>query len=424
MKQYAESDTGWVINMKIWKKKGIGKYILSSIVVMIVTMLLVSVVSYYQYRDYEKKTRLVIVNLIGTMEQQMPQLPEEEWIALLNTTQMNEQGNQLLEQYGITEDMSVIAAMENEKIRGIVLIGVSTGASGILLLLLFFCYIRKRDQRISELTTYMKQVAKREYHLALTENTEDELSHLQNELYKITVMLKESSEHERRQREAVTESVSDISHQLKTPMTSIQILLDNLLEDKDMEEPVRLRFLEEIARQMEGMRWLIGALLKLSRLDADVVDFKHEKICVGDMIEEIRQKLEVLAEVREVQLMMDGNVQAVIMGDYQWNCEALMNIMKNAIEHSRPQGVVTIAVEENDVYTKITVADEGEGIAGEDLKHIFDRFYRASNASKDSVGIGLAMAKSIIEKQEGYISVESKEGEGTVFTIKYMKIVF
>lgn len=410
--------------MGIWKNKGFWKYAGLSAVILFIAMVLVSLFTWQQCRSYEKQMRTSVGSLLGTIKEQYPDIREEELIAVLNQKETDSHGEKLLEQYGITGEVSVIAALEQKKREIVLAAGLGVLAAGGVLLMLFFLFLRGRERRLAELTEYMGRVSRHDYSLALNENSEDGLSHLQNELYKITVMLKEAAERDRHQREAVQESVSDISHQLKTPMTSVQILLDNLLEDKEMEASVRFRFLEEISRQIEGVNWLIGALLKLSRLDADVVEFAHERIRITDMMEEICQKLAVLAEVKEVTLLVQGKKNAFIWGDYQWNTEALMNIVKNAIEHSKSGTAVTISIAENDVYTEITVRDCGEGIAPEDAKHIFERFYRAGNAAKDSVGIGLAMAKAIIEKQGGYIMVDSKEGEGTTFTMRYMKLFF
>ena len=403
------------------KKKGFWGWVRMCVLITIAAALLAAFFAWLQCRSYEKQMRSSIGSLLAEVVKQYPDIREEELIAVLNRETAGSDGEKLLNQYGITKEVAVIAAMEREKRKTSFAAGLGALAAGALLLLAFYLYIRERERRLSELTGYMRKLSRRDYNLALIENSEDELSHLQNELYKVTVMLKEAAERDRLQRQAVQESVSDISHQLKTPLTSVQILLDNLMEDGEMEEQMRFRFLKEISRQMEGVNWLIGALLKLSRLEADVVEFAHERILVADMMEIICQKLAVLAEVKEVELILRGKTKVFIWGDLQWNTEALLNIVKNAIEHSRSHTAVTITVAENDVYTEVVISDCGEGIAPEEIKHIFDRFYRAGNAAKDSVGIGLAMAKAIIEKQGGYIMADSKEGEGTTFTIKYMK---
>lgn len=404
------------------KRKGFWRWAGISAVLLVIAMTLTAYFTWRQCRSYERQVRASIGSLLGSVARQYPDIREEELISVLNQEEVDADGEKLLAQYGITQKVAVIAALEREEQRMVFVALGGVLLAGGCLLAIFFLFLRSREKRLSELTEYMRRVSRRDYSLALTENSEDELSHLQNELYKITVMLKETSEREKAQREAIQESVSDISHQLKTPLTSVQILLDNLLEDAGMEESVRARFLEEISRQTEGISFLIGALLKLSRLDADVVEFAHERIRVADMLGEICRKLTVLAEVKEVTLLVQGKKDAFIWGDYQWNMEALMNIVKNAVEHSRNGTAVTISISENDVYTEIKVRDCGEGIAGEDVKHIFERFYRARNAAGDSVGIGLALAKTIIGKQGGYIMVDSKEGEGTTFTVKYMKL--
>lgn len=404
------------------KKKGFWSCVRISVLIILAASLLVIFFTWQQCRSYEKQMRSSIGSLLEEVIKQYPDIREEELIAVLNRETADLDGEKLLNQYGITEEVAVIAAMEREKQKTALAAGLGVAAAGILLLLVFFLYIKGRERRLSEMTEYMRRLSRRDYNLALLENSEDELSHLQNELYKVTVMLKEAAERDRTQREAIQESVSDISHQLKTPLTSVQILLDNLMEDGEMEEQMRFRFLKEISRQIDGVNWLIGALLKLSRLEADVVEFERKRIRVADMMDKICRKLAVLAEVREVELIVQGEKKVFIWGDLQWNTEALTNVVKNAIEHSRSHTAVTITIAENDVYTEIAVSDCGEGIASEEIKHIFDRFYRAGNAAKDSVGIGLAMAKAIIEKQGGYIMVDSKEGEGTTFTIKYMKL--
>ena len=398
--------------------------LLIGILILAVSMSVAALAGRRAFVDYEKEVRSGITALLGAVKEQYPDVREEELISILNGNSKQAQGEKVLRQYGITDDIMVFAVAERSERQILVTVSGCVAAAGLLLMLLFFLFWRRREKRLEKLTEYIRRVQRRDYSLALSENSEDELSHLQNELYKLTVMLKEGMEREKRQREAVSDAVSDISHQIKTPMTSMQIMTDNLLESRDMPQELRVRFLREIARQIEGVNWLVQTLLRLSRLDADVVEFERDRICAADLAEAVCERLAVFAEVREVSLAVTGDTGAYIFADESWSEEALANIVKNAIEHSRAGQTVTIHIEENDVYTKIEVKDTGEGIAPEDIRHIFDRFYRAKNASPDSVGIGLAMAKTIVEKQGGYIMADSKEGKGTVFTIKYMKLFF
>ena len=268
---------------------------------------------------------------------------------------------------------------------------------------------------------YIQKVSRRDYSINIEESSEDELNSLKNSLYKITVMLKEEAENKKIQNEAILSSVSDISHQLKTPLTSIQILLDNIIESKEMDIETRNKFLLEIVRQIKGMNFLILSLLKLSKLEAGIVEFENNLIDVNKLIKEVVNNLEVLAEVKQIDIIINSPNEVKIKGDYNWNKEAIQNIVKNAIEHSNENKKVIIIVEENNVYVSLKVIDEGQGIKKEELKNIFNRFYKTTNSKENSIGIGLALSKSIIERQSGFITVDSEMGKGTTFTIKYIK---
>ena len=188
-----------------------------------------------------------------------------------------------------------------------------------------------------------------------------------------------------------------------------------------MEEETKKQFTHEIRRQIEWMNWLILALLKLSRLDANVEEFHQEKISLEKLIQNVIQNLAIPIEIKNQEIILQGDKNATIIADYKWQLEAITNIVKNAIKHSPENKKIWITLEEKTLFTKILIKDEGPGIEKEDLRHIFERFYKGKQASENSIGIGLALAKTIIEKQNGYISCHSKRGEGTVFEIKYMK---
>ncbi|MDE5893487.1 MAG: HAMP domain-containing histidine kinase, partial [Acetatifactor sp.] len=249
----------------------------------------------------------------------------------------------------------------------------------------------------------------------------DELSGLRNEVYRLTVHLREYAALEQKRRQALADTVANISHQLKTPMTSMTILLDNLIENEEMDQITRHRFLAEVSRQLTGMSWLIATLLKLSRLEAGVVELQREYVEAGQLVEACTARLQTAAEWKEVCLEVQLQPGASLTVDENWTIEALCNIVKNAIEHSPAGSSVQIAVSENEVYTEIRVEDSGTGISGEEREKLFQRFYRGSNAAEDSIGIGLALAKEVVEQQHGHIQVESREGEGTVFSLKFMK---
>ena len=187
-----------------------------------------------------------------------------------------------------------------------------------------------------------------------------------------------------------------------------------------MDENTKQAFIYEISRQIEWINWLIISLLKLSKLDSGTVEFTTKEIDVGNLINDVIKKLSIPIEIKNQNIIVNDNA-AKFTGDYNWQLEAITNIVKNAIEHTPENKNIYINYEENNIYTKITIRDEGNGIDSNDIKHIFERFYKCKNSSENSVGIGLALSKAIIEKDNGYITCFSKVNEGTVFEIKYMK---
>lgn len=359
--------------------------------------------------------------IFGAISAQYPDMEHGDWMQYLNATGNEEDGEAFLHQYGILQgDMPILQAQTTQKrfqITGnLVWILICTG-----ILLIFICYQKQRNRKIQELVDYIRKIEHGIYRIEIEENEEGELSRLQNELYKITVMLRESSELAGQQKKALADSVSDISHQLKTPLTSCLVLLDNLSESENMTEETRRRFLSEITGQLTSVSWLVQVLLKLSRLDAGVVELKEEEVSVSALIREAVEKVGLLAEWKQIDIQVMGEEEPFIKGDRHWLEEALVNLIKNAIEHSPEDSEIRIQVEDNQVYTCIHVRDFGSGISYEDQKHIFERFYRSADAGEDSVGIGLALAQEIMKRQNGYLTVESEPGQGTVFYMKFLK---
>jgi len=395
------------------------KYILICVAITIVFSFVMWRNVVHQNKVYEKEINSTLVNIIGLIKEEYPNISDEEIIKILNNEEFSKDGTEVLEKYGVSNEL-VIEKMQDRQakfiIYNIVIIVLCAGS----IVSVFVIYLINRKKKINYLDSYLQKVSNGKYYTELEKESEDELNRLKDSLYKITVMLKEDSESKRLQNEAILNSVANISHQLKTPLTSIQILLDNIIESTDMNENTRKKFTLEILRQVKGMNFLILALLKLSRLDAGVVEFENKEINLKNLVEDIISDLDVVVDIKQINLVKNIK-DTTIIGDYNWNKEAILNIIKNAVEHTREGKNVYIDIDENDVYSKITVSDEGNGIAKKDLKHIFEKFYKATDSDPNSFGIGLALSKSIIEKQNGYISVDSKIGEGTKFIIKYLK---
>lgn len=411
--------------MKIFENKNIKYLILPMIILTITASITITIQTIQQYKAVTITLNEKIAEIMGKISESNPEIDSREIIEILNSaknTEQYEKGQKELSKYGIEIDkINSIKLIENQMKTNLKLNILIIVLFSILWMTIIILYLRKRDKKIKQITNYINQIKNKKYDLNIEENTEDELSNLKNELYKITIMLKEESEISKKDKENLKMSVEDISHQLKTPLTSITIMLDNLKDNPNMEEKTKQKFIFEISKQVEWINWLVISMLKLSKLDANVVQFYDEKINLNKFIGEIIKNLEIPIEVKNQKIIIDGNENVSFIGDYKWQQEAITNIIKNCIEHNANNGTIYINYEENSLFTKITIRDEGEGISKEDLKHIFERFYKGKNSSENSVGIGLALAKNIIEKNNGMINCKSELDKGTEFVIKYMK---
>lgn len=403
--------------MKILKNKKIIIPIIILTIIIIATNILFTV---NELKNNQRITSNVIAGIIGNIEKNYPNVSEEEIISILNSEKEEiEDGKNTLIKYGINiENQNAIGQITNNKLLIINILSIIILVFAILVIL--YIYSRSESKKIKEIEKYIEAINNKNYTLKISENSEDEFSNLSNELYKTTVMLKEQASNSQKSQKTLQTNIEDISHQLKTPLTSISIMLDNIIDNPDMEIETRQKFLHEINRQIEWFNWLVIALLKLSKIDSGTAVFTKKEINVEKIINHVIQNLAIPLEIKQQKIIVNGNSSKFI-GDYNWQLEALTNIVKNCIEHTPNHKNIYIEFEENNFYTKITIRDEGVGIAKEDIKHIFERFYKGKNSSENSIGIGLALSKSIIERDNGYIICTSKEGEGTTFEIKYMK---
>ena len=395
------------------------------ITITICTSIVMSILTVNQYKKIMKIENTKIANILGKIKENYPEVDTKEIIKILNSdtkTSEFKEGKKELLNYGIDiEEVNSIVSIQKQIEDNIKIDLIIIMIFNIIWIIAILMYLGKRNKKLKEIKKYIDEISNRNYQLDIDENSEDELSNLKNELYKITVMLKEESEISKKDKENLKMSVEDISHQLKTPLTSINIMLDNLKNNPDMDENTKQKFIFEISKQVDWINWLVISMLKLSKLDANVVQFYPEKIEVKKLIGEIIKNLEIPIEIKNQNIIIKGDESTTFKGDYKWQQEAITNIVKNCIEHNIDGGTIYISYEENTLFTKIIIKDEGEGMSKEDLKHIFERFYKGQNSSENSVGIGLALAKNIIEKNNGMISCKSELNKGTEFVIKYMK---
>ena len=403
--------------MKILKNKKIIIPIIILTIIIIATNILFTV---NELKNNQRITSNVIAGIIGNIEKNYPNVSEKEIISILNSENEEiEDGKNTLIKYGINiENQNAIGQITNNKLLIINILSIIILVFAILVIL--YIYSRSESKKIKEIEKYIEAINNKNYTLKISENSEDEFSNLSNELYKTTVMLKEQASNSQKSQKTLQTNIEDISHQLKTPLTSISIMLDNIIDNPDMEIETRQKFLHEINRQIEWFNWLVIALLKLSKIDSGTAVFTKKEINVEKILNHVIQNLAIPLDIKQQKIIVNGNSSKFI-GDYNWQLEALTNIVKNCIEHTPNHKNIYIKFEENNFYTKITIRDEGVGIAKEDIKHIFERFYKGKNSSENSIGIGLALSKSIIERDNGYIICSSKEGDGTTFEIKYMK---
>ena len=275
----------------------------------------------------------------------------------------------------------------------------------------------RRYYQLARLSDYLKKINSGKFNLDLQDYAEGEFSILKSEIYKTTVMLRLQAEAVKKEKTALSDAMSDISHQLKTPLTSMLVMTD-LLRDPDLPDPVRREFTDKIKNQLERIQWLLTALLKLAKLDAGTVRFSMSRIHLHALLKKALEPLAIPIELKSQNLIVFQK-NASIVCDMNWTSEALLNILKNCVEHTPEGGQLEVHCNHTPLYTELLIMDNGSGIPPEDLPHIFERFYRGKNAGADSVGIGLAMAKSIITSQGGYVDVSSKPGQGTCFSIKF-----
>lgn len=416
-------------------KQAVKSLLLTGVVLVVGVVVYMSWISWYthKYKNIENTyIRCIIENVIS----QYPDFDMEEVAIILNksyseleSSTTSEEFYSILRKNGITDNTFYIKDMSDIRNVNIIVSTLIIGVMSVLFIICFYIYLRRRKNAIVQLQDYMDKISRGNYELEINDNSEDELSSLKNSLYKIMVYMKEQADSARIKKVMLAQSVSDISHQLKTPLTSTQILLDNLNDNPDMEYATRKKFIYEALNQVNGMSWMIVTMLKLSRIDAGVVEFNNENISINKIVEEAVGNLEVIAEIKNVNIekYIDNHNEnklnksdIYINGDYNWNREALQNIIKNAIEHSNDKGTVKINITDNDVYTAVYITNRGDKLSDQRQKQIFERYYSEAKYEDNSMGIGLPLAKAVIEKQGGYISVESDDEE-TVFIVKYIK---
>jgi len=389
------------------------------IIVWIVVVITFFIISFVDYKSYVRITNNFTNNIISEVVKNYPDVTEEEIIEIINSS--DNEASDILASFGFDiNSMGVLKSINDNFYRNLIINSIVLLIISIVIFLLIFFYDKKEKRELDKIIDYLKELNRGNYDLKIDLNSEGILSILKNEIYTTTVMLREMASREYLDKITLKENLANISHQLKTPLTSISILVDNLC-DEEVDKKTELEFLNDIKRQVDNINYLVIVLLKLSRFDANVITFKKDDINVKKLILECMKNLDVIREVKNINIHVSGANDVEFIGDYKWESEAISNIIKNAIEHTLNDKNIYISFKDKSLYTEIIIEDEGLGMSEKEKNRIFERFYKGSSTNSNNFGIGLSLAKEIITKDNGKIIVKSEVNKGTKFIIRYYK---
>ena len=389
------------------------------IILIILTFVFITisvVISIHQYHVYTINFNNKINSIISKIEKEYPDINESEIIEILNS----KDSSNILPKYGINvEEDSIVLKNDKENKKFIIINTLFVISIILIIVCIFIIYDIRKNKTLKDITKYIEKLNNRNYTLEMESNSEDELSILKNEIYKTTIMLKEAADNSNMDKINLKKTLEDISHQLKTPLTSILIMLDNIIDDPDMDKNIRNDFIHDIKRNIININFLVQSILKLSKFDSNTITFNKQETNISYIVNESIKNVSALCDLKNIKVVIKDSTDSTIICDSKWQIEAITNILKNCIEHSNKDVIINYS--SNSVYSMIEIIDNGEGISKKDINHIFERFYKGENSSKDSIGIGLALSKMIIDEDSGTISVESGS-KGTKFIIKYFKM--
>ncbi len=383
---------------------------------MISGLILVLFLNYFAFISYNREVNIYLSGLVNEIEKYYPNVHEEDIVKLLNTK--NSSSSDTLKRYGFINDNTSYLKKINQVQEKYIIISVSVFfAFNLIWLFMYFCESKKRKQELIYMTDYLKKINKGLYDLEIVNNDEGELSILKNEIYKTTINLKEMYAKEYDERIKIKDNLANISHQLKTPLTSIMLMADTLIEE-DVDKDKQKDFLKDIRSLTENINFLVIAILKLSKFDANVLIFNKDLINVSFLMKKSLENIKLEKSKKNVDVNLSIDESAYFYGDFNWECEAFTNILKNAIECNEENIKIDISARNIGNFLIIEIKDNGIGIPPHDRKHIFERFYKRDNSTRNNFGIGLSLAKEIINKDGGTIRLLDAK-KGAAFKIKF-----
>lgn len=394
------------------------KYLMKSLCVIMFFIILLCLVNKVEYNKYKYNTNQKINGIVAKIQEKYPEIGKEEIIEILNSNNkdnlFNEYGYDINKDSYINQNNEVYIKFNILKIFILLL-------SFMILIYLFVRYYFKRDNEIEKIIKCLEKINQKNYEIDINDVSEDKLSILKHEIYKTTVMLKENTEKANQDKINLKNSLQDISHQLKTPLTSSIIMLDNIIDDLENDIEIKPEFIKKVKKDISKISFLIQSILKLSMFESNTITFIRKEIPVKKIINSSIENIENLCDLKNIKIVVKDRSKNKIYCDYRWQVEALTNILKNAVDYSFNDSIIIVETDKNNTYTQIKIKDFGKGMSEDETLNIFKRFYKGKNSSSDSNGIGLSLAKAIIEKDNGRVIVNSLKGEGTTFSIKYFK---
>lgn len=320
---------------------------------------------------------------------------------------------------GILADIGIGAAVSAVSFSLGIAAGIAALASCIIYTVIHAITNVRRYRAIARLSNSIDRILHGQDEILFTDSREGELAILTSEVTKMTVRLREQTDALAADKVRLTDAISDISHQLRTPLTSMNLTVSLLSED-GLSDERRLRLTRDLSRSLRRIDWLIDALLKISKIDAGTVGFRSERVSVAELIRRAAAPLMIPMELRGQEIRVHADSEEYT-GDMQWSVEAIGNILKNCVEHTPEGGSIEISSTENALFTEIVISDSGAGFTPGDIPHLFERFYRGKNADAASVGIGLALARTVITAQNGTVAASNGKNGGAQFTVRFYK---
>lgn len=289
----------------------------------------------------------------------------------------------------------------------------------IAIIIILIIKMINKERKIKKISQQVNEILFQQKNIYIQNYREGSLSVLESEIVKLVNRLFEQNRILKEDKLLLKQSLEDISHQIKTPLTSLNLILERLKVSEGLDKKKLLKEQQILIHKIE---WLVISLLKLAQLDTNTIHLKKQTVTQKELYEQLIQSFEIQLELKNIQLFFKEDHSSIHHIDISWTIEALSNIFKNCIEHLSDHGVITIEMNDNPLYSEIIIQDNGQGIDNQDLPHLFERFYKGKNATQNSVGIGLALSQMIIEKQKGTLIAENTY-PGAKFTIHFYKEV-